>query len=161
MKTQRATMTKRMSKSHDRILDSMTCTPLDVSLRNSVLRRIARSVTVASLLSIGVAVVAPATIGVLSAVAEQRGPAQRAVSGKVVDKGGGGIKAATVYLKDSRTLAVKSYVASDDGSYRFGQLAQNSDYQLWAEANGKKSGVKNISSFDTRTQFEIDLKIDK
>jgi hypothetical protein len=87
--------------------------------------------------------------------------AQRVVSGKVVDKGGAGMKGATVYLKDGHTLSVKSYVASDDGTYRFGQLAQNADYQLWAEAEGKKSGVKNISSFDTRTQFNIVLKIDK
>jgi hypothetical protein len=55
---------------------------------------------------------------------------------------------------------VKSYVAADDGSYRFGQLAQNTDYQLWAEINGKKSAVKNLSSFDTRSTFNITLKID-
>jgi hypothetical protein len=87
--------------------------------------------------------------------------AQRVVQGKVVDKEGTGIKGATVYLKDGHTLSVKSYVASDDGTYRFGQLSPTADYQLWAEAAGKKSGVKNISSFDTRTQFSINLKIDK
>src|ERR1035441_9827738 len=59
-------------------------------------------------------------------------PAQRVVQGKVVDKGDAGLKGATVYLKDGHTLAVKSYIASDDGSFRFGQLAQNIDYQLWA-----------------------------
>ena len=88
-------------------------------------------------------------------------PAQRVVQGKVVDKGDAGLKGATVYLKDGHTLAVKSYIVSDDGLYRFGQLAQNTDYQLWAEINGKKSAVKNISSFDTRNEFNITLKIDK
>jgi len=86
--------------------------------------------------------------------------AERLVQGKVVDKSGAGLKAATVYLKDEHTLSVKSYVAGDDGSYRFGQLAQSADYQLWAEVDGKKSGVKNISSFDTRNEFDITLKVD-
>lgn len=86
-------------------------------------------------------------------------PAQRVVDGKVEDSTGAGIKA-TVYLKDGHTLSVRSYVAGDDGTYRFGQLAQNADYQVWAEANGKKSSTKNISSFDTRNEFHIMLKID-
>jgi len=90
-----------------------------------------------------------------------QGQAQRVVQGKVVDKSDAGLKGATVYLKDGHTLSVKSYIASDDGSYRFGQLAQNTDYQVWAESNGKKSSVKNISSFDTRNEFNITLKIDK
>ena len=88
-------------------------------------------------------------------------PAQRVVQGKVVDKSEAGLKGATVYLKDGHTLAVKSYIASDDGTYHFGQLAQNTDYQVWAEHEGKKSSVKSISSFDTRNQFNITLKIDK
>ncbi|HEX9201809.1 MAG TPA: carboxypeptidase-like regulatory domain-containing protein [Acidobacteriaceae bacterium] len=85
----------------------------------------------------------------------------RVVQGKVVDKSDAGLKGATVYLKDGHTLAVKSYIASDDGSYRFGQLLANADYQLWAESDGKKSAVKNITSFDTRKEFNINLKIDK
>ncbi len=103
-------------------------------------------------------------VGVVAApvatlVAQQQ--TQRVVQGKVVDKSDAGVKGATVYLKDDHTLAVKSYIASDDGSYRFGQLTQNTDYELWAELNGKKSAVKNLSSFDTRPVFNINLKIDK
>jgi len=86
--------------------------------------------------------------------------AQQAAERLVQGKSGAGLKAATVYLKDEHTLSVKSYVAGDDGSYRFGQLAQSADYQLWAEVDGKKSGVKNISSFDTRNEFDITLKVD-
>ena len=90
-----------------------------------------------------------------------QGQASRTVQGKVVDKSGSAIKGAIVYLKDSHTLAVKSAVTVDDGSYRFGQLAQNTDYEVWAQSDGQKSGSKNISSFDNRKEFDITLKIDK
>ena len=85
----------------------------------------------------------------------------RVVQGKGVDKSDVPVKGATVYLKDGHTLAVKSYISADDGTYRFGQLAQNTDYELWAESGGKKSAVKNISSFDSRPQFNFNLKLDK
>jgi hypothetical protein len=93
--------------------------------------------------------------------AQQRGPEQRVVQGKVVDGSNAPIKGAVVYLKDSRSLAVKSYFSDAQGEYRFGQLSQNSDYQIWAENNGKKSAVKAISSFDNKNQFNINLKIEK
>ncbi|HXE06336.1 MAG TPA: carboxypeptidase-like regulatory domain-containing protein [Acidobacteriaceae bacterium] len=102
-----------------------------------------------------------AALTVSNCAVAQDANALRTVQGKVVDKSGAGLKGATVYLKDSHTLAVKSYIAADDGSYRFGQLAQNTDYEVWAESGGKKSSVKNISSFDTRKEFDITLKIDK
>ena len=117
--------------------------------------RFTRTTALVCCLGLMAAVAAP----VATMVAQQQ--TQRVVQGKVVDKGDAGVKGATVYLKDDHTLSVRSYIASDDGSYRFGQLTQNTDYELWAELNGKKSGVKNLSSFDTRPVFNINLKIDK
>jgi Carboxypeptidase regulatory-like domain len=123
--------------------------------RKNSLRRVTCHWTLLSCLAAAVCL-APRTV---PAWAEQQ--TQRVVQGKVVDKAGAGMKGATVYLKDSHTLSVRSYIAADDGAYRFGQLVQNTDYEVWAESDGRKSGVKNISSFDSRNEFNITLKIDK
>jgi len=103
--------------------------------------------------------VAPAIL-TTQAVAQQRGPVQRIVQGKVTNSADAGLKGAVVYLKDGHTLTVKSFIADDQGEYRFGQLAQNTDYEIWAEHDGKKSPVKTISSFDSKNQFYINLKVD-
>jgi hypothetical protein len=90
----------------------------------------------------------------------QRGPVDRTVEGKVTDKSETVVKGAVVYLKDDHTLAVKSFIVDDAGHYRFGQLAQSTDYELWAEVDGKKSSTRAISSFDNKNAFVINLKID-
>lgn len=112
--------------------------------------------------AVAVSLVLPSAALVLSGteLLAQRGAANRVVSGKVIDKGNAAMKGAVVYLKDDHTLAIKSYIADDQGEYRFGQLAQATDYELWAELNGKKSATKTISSFDNKNAFTIDLKID-
>ncbi len=95
------------------------------------------------------------------AFAQTRGPVQRTIRGKVEDKSGAGIKGAVVYLKDGHTSAVKSAIADEDGSYRFVQLSQNTDYEIWAQSDARKSPTKSISSFDSKNEFNITLKIDK
>ncbi len=107
------------------------------------------------------ALVAAVAMFASSAFAQRGAPPQRVVQGKAVDKADAPIKGAVVYLKDDHTLSVRSYITDDNGSYRFGQLAQNTDYELWAESDGKKSAVKTISSFDSKNQFNINLKIEK
>ena len=86
---------------------------------------------------------------------------QRIVTGKVMTKDSQPVKNAVVYLKDDHTLSVKSFISDDNGGFRFGQLSQATDYELWAEADGKKTGVKTISSFETKNALTINLKMDK
>lgn len=96
----------------------------------------------------------------VSAWAQSRGPVQRTVQGKVLDSSNAPVKGAVVYLKDGHTLSVMSKITDDQGAYRFGQLSQNTDYELWAESNGKKSKTRTISSFESRNSFDFNLKVD-
>jgi hypothetical protein len=89
-----------------------------------------------------------------------RGPIQRVIDGKVTSKSDAFIAGAVVYLKDSKSLAVKTFITDDEGHFHFGQLSQNTDYELWAESNGTRSKSKAISSFDSKNAYNFTLKID-
>jgi Carboxypeptidase regulatory-like domain len=93
-------------------------------------------------------------------MAQDRGPVQRTLDGKVLDKSGAPIKGAIVYLKDGRTSQVRSAISLADGSFRFVQLTQNTDYELWAQIDNRKSKTRSISSFDSRNNFTFNLQID-
>jgi hypothetical protein len=104
--------------------------------------------------------VVPMILPVMPLQAQTRGPVQRVVQGKVLDSKDAPVPNAVVYLKDMKSLAVKSFITGPDGSYRFGQLAPGADYAVYAEMNGKKSSVKTISAFDAKNQFIINLHLD-
>lgn len=84
----------------------------------------------------------------------------RLLTGTVLDKSDKPISNAVVYLKNTKTLAVKTYIAQNDGTYRFPELSPNVDYDVYAEKDGRKSGTKTLSQFDDRAQANINLKID-
>jgi hypothetical protein len=88
-------------------------------------------------------------------------PTSKMLTGNVTDKSDQPIAGAVVYLKNIKTLAVKSFFAQKDGSYRFPQLALNTDYEVYAEKDGQKSGTKTISQFDDRFTPTINLRIDQ
>ena len=87
-------------------------------------------------------------------------PTSKMLNGTVQDKTDQPVAGAVVYLKNMKTLAVKSFFAQKDGAYRFPQLALNTDYEVYAEKEGKKSDVKTISQFDDRFSPTINLRID-
>jgi Carboxypeptidase regulatory-like domain len=84
----------------------------------------------------------------------------RVVQGMVQNSDGQPQANAVVYLQDQKTLQVRTYITKSDGHYRFGQLSSDVDYQLWAQYQGHKSKTKVISSFDSKKQFNFDLKIE-
>ena len=83
----------------------------------------------------------------------------RVVQGKVQLSSGAMVKGAIVYIKNAKTLEVRTYISTADGAYRFGQLSPDADYTVWAEYQGKKSKERSISSFDTKKVFNIPLRI--
>jgi Carboxypeptidase regulatory-like domain len=87
-------------------------------------------------------------------------PTSRTLTGSVLDKGDQPVPNAVVYLKDTKTLAVKTFIAQNDGTYRFPGLSTNIDYEVYAQRDGKKSATKVLSQFDDREQARINLKID-
>jgi hypothetical protein len=84
----------------------------------------------------------------------------RLLTGKVLDHSDNPVPNAVVYLTNTRTRAVKTYIVGPDGSYRFPALQPNIDYEVYAQHNGRKSDTKTVSQFDDRTQVSINLKID-
>ena len=84
----------------------------------------------------------------------------RSVHGVVTDKADTPILGAVVFLKNTRTNAVRSYIADDTGNYRFSGLDPNTDFELHAEKDGAKSPTRTISSFESRKELVVNLKID-
>ena len=84
----------------------------------------------------------------------------RTLTGAVIDKSDKPVPNAVVYLKNTKSLAVKTFIAGNDGTYRFPELSLNVDYEVYAERNGKRSGTKVLSQFDDREKPNINLKID-
>jgi len=93
-------------------------------------------------------------------VAQSLGQAARVVQGAVQNENDQPQANAVVYLQDQKSLEVRTYITEANGHYRFGQLSTEVDYQLWAEYKGHKSKTRSISSFDSKKQFNFDLKID-
>ena len=114
-----------------------------------------------SLLACSAIFIAGPVLAVEPLAAQDRGTAQRVVHGRVEDKNGVGIKGAVVYLKDAHASSVKSAIAGDDGTYRFVQLSLNTDYEIWAQSGEHKSPTRSISSFDSKADITVFLKIDK
>jgi len=85
----------------------------------------------------------------------------KTVRGVVTDKTDNPIYGAVVFLKNSRTNQVRSNITNEQGNYRFSGIDPNAEYELYAEKDGAKSQVRNISSFENRLDIVLNLKLDK
>jgi hypothetical protein len=84
----------------------------------------------------------------------------RLLTGKVLDQQDSPLPSSVVYLTNTRTRNIKTYIVGKTGEYRFPALSPNIDYEVYAQFNGRKSDTKTVSQFDNRQVVNIVLRID-
>ncbi|MGB9466706.1 MAG: carboxypeptidase-like regulatory domain-containing protein [Candidatus Acidiferrum sp.] len=85
----------------------------------------------------------------------------RTVHGVVLDKAENLVSESVVFLKNTRTNVVRSSYTDNTGKYRFSGLDPNADYEIHAEKDGAKSATHTVSSYDSRKDISLNLKIEK
>jgi hypothetical protein len=117
----------------------------------------ARCAGLAAVLALGAVLLPMAGGGATAAYAQNFG--QRVVNGVVQNADGAVLSGATVFLRGTKNKAIRSFTTTADGHFRFAQVNMDDDSDLWAEKDGKKSAVKSISSWDTRKEVSVELRI--
>lgn len=83
----------------------------------------------------------------------------RSVTGVVTTAEDSGVVGAVVQLKNTKTLQIRSFITKENGSYYFHELSPDIDYELKADYQGASSPTKTLSSFDSRKNAVINLKL--
>jgi len=83
----------------------------------------------------------------------------RTVHGTAVDKDDNPVPSSVIYLLNVRTQSITTRIADDSGTYRFSGLDPNADYEVHAEHDDLTSATRTISSFDSRRDIEVILKL--
>jgi hypothetical protein len=117
------------------------------------LKRFAGALAVAALL-LGAA-------GVLAAKKKNPEDALRSVHGVVSDSSDAQVTGAIVQLKNTKTLQIRSFITQDHGVYYFHGLSPDVDYEVRADYQGASSSSKTVSSFDSRKDVLLNLKLAK
>jgi hypothetical protein len=118
------------------------------------------SVNKRNVVGVVLAVLAGVLLAGTIAAAAPRDEPGKVLTGRVTDRGENPLAGAVVYLTNTRTRTVKTYIAGREGEYRFPGLTANTDYEVYAQYQGHRSDNKTVSQFDSRPQININLKID-
>jgi hypothetical protein len=102
---------------------------------------------------------ATSTSALSAGVAWGQNMGDRTVSGTILDVSAQPVVGATVFLKNEKTKAIRSYISTAGGHFRFSQVDMSVDFDLWAEKDSKKSVIRTVSSWEDRKEFILDLKI--
>jgi len=123
---------------------------MSLSLGYPAIRRILAAVACALLLAAGAA----------WAEKKDENANIRSVQGVVNNAQGEAVNGAVVQLKNTKTLQIRSFITRDNGAYYFHGLSTDVDYELRADSEGASSPSKTLSSFDTRKQAVVNLKLE-
>jgi hypothetical protein len=115
-----------------------------------------RVLSVASLIMLALVIVLP---GAAQDKQDKKDAQLRTVHGTVVDKDENPAPSSVVYLMNVKTQAVKTYIADDTANYRFSGLDPNADYEIHAEHEDLTSSIRTVSSFDSRRDIEMTLRV--
>ena len=85
----------------------------------------------------------------------------RSVQGMVMSPTEQAVPGAVVQLKNTKSLEIRSFITKEDGTYYFHGLSPDIDYELKADYQGLSSDKKTLSSFDSRKQANINLRLNK
>jgi hypothetical protein len=88
-------------------------------------------------------------------------PTTRTVHGVVTDAADAPVTGAVVKLENLKTQQIRSFITKDGGAYTFYELNGDTDYKLSADFQGASSGAKTLTSFDSRREAVINLKLNK
>jgi hypothetical protein len=83
----------------------------------------------------------------------------KTVHGHVVDVSENPVPTGIVYLKNTSSQNIKTYIADDSGVFRFSGLDPNADYEIYAERDDMCSVTRTISNYDSRKDIDITLKL--
>ena len=83
----------------------------------------------------------------------------RSVQGVVSNAQGDAVNGAVVQLKNTKTLQIRSFITRDNGAYYFHGLSTDVDYEITAGFDGATSAARTLSSFDSRKQPVVNLKL--
>ncbi|MGH9535142.1 MAG: carboxypeptidase-like regulatory domain-containing protein [Terriglobales bacterium] len=85
--------------------------------------------------------------------------ANRTVRGTVLDARNHSVPQAVVYIVNTQTQAVQTYITGPHGHFYFHALAPNTNYRIYAVFHRHRSKARNISAYDTRAVVRVDLTL--
>jgi hypothetical protein len=98
-------------------------------------------------------------VSVSLALAKQKPPSTKTISGQVLDASNRGISGASVVLTDLETHKTDAIYTGSNGSYNFSGLKAYDDYMVQAHYHGMTSETREVSSMDPRLQIVVNLTV--